>query len=154
MVQNGDGGTPSPRSPKISCQGDVAIERERVALGRADHAPVLGPVDKGVAAVGRGRYRVRGACRKCPTAADCAVGTGRAPDRNRVFLGVDVQCRDAARVPLVVGRVVEIDAVDVGGGREFVCARLEFIVKATVFADVVTVPEFDEAVSQVGEVIE
>jgi hypothetical protein len=52
-----------------------------------------------------------GLLQMCP-AADLAIGTGRAPDRNRAFL----QRRDAARVPSVVGRVFETDAVEVGGG--------------------------------------
>ena len=39
-------------------QGEVAVERERVAGGRTDHAPVRGPVDKAVAAVGLGCHRL------------------------------------------------------------------------------------------------
>ena len=61
-------------SSKISDQGDVAAESERVALGRADHVPALGPVDKGVAGVGRGCNGLRTASHKCATAADRAVG--------------------------------------------------------------------------------
>jgi hypothetical protein len=57
-------------SSKISDQGDVAIERERVARGRADHATILGPVDKGVAGVRRGYHCVQTTFRKCAAAAD------------------------------------------------------------------------------------
>jgi hypothetical protein len=38
--------------------------------------PLLGPVDKGVAAVGRGYHRVRNAFRKCAPAADRAISLG------------------------------------------------------------------------------
>ena len=75
-------------SSKISDQDDVAVERERVALRRADHAPVLGPVDKGEAAVGSGCHRLRTAFRKRAATADRAIGTRRGPDRNCVLLRV------------------------------------------------------------------
>jgi hypothetical protein len=39
---------------------------------------------------------------------------------NCVLLGVDGQRRKAGRVPLVIGRVFELDAVDVGIGRKAV----------------------------------
>ena len=43
---------------KIGDQGDIGTGHgERVARRRADHGPVLGPVDKGVAAFGRGCHR-------------------------------------------------------------------------------------------------
>jgi hypothetical protein len=65
-----------PYSSKISDQGDVASERERVTFGRADHAPVLGPMDKAVVANGRGCHRLRTASRKCTVAADRAISLG------------------------------------------------------------------------------
>jgi hypothetical protein len=67
---------PGRASSKIGDQSDVAGEGERVALRRADHAPVLGPVNEGMAAVGRGRHRLRSTFRKCAPAAYCAVCTG------------------------------------------------------------------------------
>jgi hypothetical protein len=103
-------------SSKVSNQGAVAIERERVALRRADHAAILSPVDKGVSGIGCGCDGVRSAFGKCATAADSAVGTGQGPDRNGVLLRVDGQRRDAGR-DLIVGCVVEIDDADVGAGR-------------------------------------
>jgi hypothetical protein len=66
----------------------------RVALRRTDHAPVLGPVDKGVTGVGRGCHRLRTAFRKFAPAADRAISTGRRPDRDLVLLRVDGQPRE------------------------------------------------------------
>ena len=52
---------------------------------------------------------------------------------------------------MIVGRVVEVDIVRVGARP---MRAFEFTVKVMVFADVVTVPDFEEAVSQLGVVIE
>jgi hypothetical protein len=101
-------------SSKISDQGDIAVERERVTLGRADYPPILGPVDKAVTAVRRGYHGVRTAFRKCPATADRAIGTRRGPDRNCVLFGVNGQRRKAGRAPLIASRVVEADIVYVG----------------------------------------
>ena len=92
----------------------VAVERERVTLGRADYPPILGPVDKAVTAVRRGYHGVRTAFRKCPATADRAIGTRRGPDRNCVLFGVNGQRRKAGRAPLIASRVVESDIVYVG----------------------------------------
>ena len=53
---------------------------------------------------------------------------------------------------MIVGRVVEADIVGVGIRPK--AARFELIVSVMVFADVVTVPDGGEAVSQLGVVIE
>ena len=82
-------------------------------------------MEKGMAAVGRGCDRVRSPFRKRAAAADRTVGTGRGPDRNCVLLGDDGQRRDAGGVPLVVGRVVEIDAAKVGVWLKGVRARID-----------------------------
>jgi hypothetical protein len=73
-------------SSKISDQRDVAVESERVTLRRTDHAPALGPVDKGVVAAGHGYHRLQTAFRKFATAADGAISTGRRPHRDLVLL--------------------------------------------------------------------
>jgi hypothetical protein len=107
-----------------------------------------------VASFGRGRHRVRSTFRKRATAADRAVGTGCATDRKLVLLRVDDERRNAGGVSLAVGRVVEVDVIRVGAWPKVPRARIKFTVNVMVFADVVTVPDVDEAVSQLGVVIE
>ena len=68
------------------------------------------------------------------------------------MLRIDDQRRSAGRIPLVVGRVVEVDITGVGARPRL--RALEFTVNVMVFAVVVTVPEADEAVSQLGVVME
>jgi hypothetical protein len=71
---------PVPARP-IDIQAVIGIEREHVALRRADHAPVLGPVDKAVTAIGRSRHRPRRACDKRAAVAKAlkAAGLWKAP---------------------------------------------------------------------------
>jgi hypothetical protein len=69
-------GRQSEPSSEISNECDVPNERERVVLRRADHGPVLGPTDKGVAGDGSGRHRLRTALHECAAATECAVGSG------------------------------------------------------------------------------
>ena len=57
-------------------RGVRAGHGERVARRRADHLPVLRPIDKAVIAVRRSGHRDRTAFRKCAGAADGAVGSG------------------------------------------------------------------------------
>jgi hypothetical protein len=61
-------------SSKNSNQGDVCAKRECVVRRSADHPPTIGPMEKGVAAVGRSCDRVRSPFRKRAAAADRTVG--------------------------------------------------------------------------------
>jgi hypothetical protein len=110
---------------KISDQSDVATERERVAFRRAYHAPVLGPVDEGVSGFGRSCHRIRSASHKCSSACNRAVGSWRGADLNCVLLGVDGQRCSAGRASLIVGRVVETDAIIVRIGRKVFRAGID-----------------------------
>jgi hypothetical protein len=104
---------------EIGDQGHVCTHRECVALGCADHAPVFSPVNECVAAIGRGRHRIRSAPSKCSAACNRAVGNWRGTDLHRETLRGDDQGRGAGR-DLIVGCIVEIDVADVGANRESV----------------------------------
>ena len=107
---------------ELSCECDVGTRHsEHVARRRADHLPVLGPVDKGVTAGWRGGHRARTAFRKCATAADRAVGTRRSADRKSVLLGIDDQCRNAGDVPLAAR---EADVIGIGVWSKAARARI------------------------------
>jgi hypothetical protein len=58
---------------KVSDQGDIGADRERVVFGGAHHLPVLGPVKEGVTAFWCCCHRFRSASHKCAAAADGAV---------------------------------------------------------------------------------
>ncbi len=93
---------------KVGDQGDVAVERQRVACRRADRAPVGGPIDKAVAAVRRGTHRIGTASRKCTSADHRTAGTRRGAHRNRVLRG------DRGEIG---------DQCDIGVGRERVARQ-------------------------------